>query len=307
MRRLGAREVPVVRFNTDRYPFNAFITCRIDDSATLTAFCTEGGLALTTAPRALWYRRAWSPPRDETMTAPVYDFCVREARSVLQGSALASTAPTMSPPDCIWAAEHKLYQLIQAQKCGLPIPRTVVTNEPAAILEAYRTFEQRMIVKPVRLGYIEDAPQPRAIYTSQVLAEHLDSIADAQLAPSIYQELIPKQCDVRVTIVGRRVFVADIWSQEDPAAAIDWRRTVDPNLRHTKGQLPESLSGCLLDLMSRLGLHFAAIDLIKLDDGDYTFLEINPNGQWLWLDDRLGCDITGTIAAWLAAAGDLTC
>jgi glutathione synthase/RimK-type ligase-like ATP-grasp enzyme len=213
----------------------------------------------------------------------------------------------MSPPDRIWAAEHKLYQLIQAQKCGLSIPRTLVSNEPAAILEAYRTFEQRMIVKPVRLGYIEEAPQPRAIYTSQVLAEHLDRIADAQLAPSIYQELIPKQCDVRVTIVGRRVFAADIWSQEDPAAAIDWRHTADPNLPHTKGQLPESLSGCLLDLMRRLGLHFAAIDLIKRADGNYTFLEVNPNGQWLWLDERLGCDITGAIAAWLAAAGDPTC
>jgi glutathione synthase/RimK-type ligase-like ATP-grasp enzyme len=52
--------------------------------------------------------------------------------------------------------------------------------------------------------------------------------------------------------------------------------------------------------MSSLKLTFGAIDLIETLDGNYVFLEVNPSGQWLWIDDKLSLGISDAIAHWLA-------
>jgi glutathione synthase/RimK-type ligase-like ATP-grasp enzyme len=56
--------------------------------------------------------------------------------------------------------------------------------------------------------------------------------------------------------------------------------------------------------MGALRLTFGAIDLIQTNTGEYVFLEINPSGQWLWLDDMLGLGISDTMADWLATCDE---
>ena len=46
-------------------------------------------------------------------------------------------------------------------------------------------------------------------------------------------------------------------------------------------------------------LQYGAIENVLTPDGQFVFLEINPNGQWLWLDDMLSLGITTAIAEWL--------
>jgi glutathione synthase/RimK-type ligase-like ATP-grasp enzyme len=132
-----------------------------------------------------------------------------------------------------------------------------------------------------------------------VLKEHLDEIESARLSPTIYQALIPKRYDVRVTIVGEQVFAAAIDSQSDPAAALDWRLTDNPALPHHTITLPDRLVRQLRHLMDSLGLTFGAIDLIQTPDGEFVFLEVNPSGQWLWLDSMLNLGISEAVATWL--------
>lgn len=141
-----------------------------------------------------------------------------------------------------------------------------------------------------------------AIFTSRVLEQHLEEIERARLSPAIYQELIPKKFDLRVTVVGKKIFAVAIDSQSDPAAAIDWRRTENPKLPHHPIVLPTKLSDQLLILMDSLRLTFAGIDMILSESGEYVFLEVNPSGQWLWLDEMLGCGISDAIAKWLGEA-----
>lgn len=237
------------------------------------------------------------------MNSGVYDYCVKEARSTLVGMLLASPARFMSAPPAVWAAENKLYQLESARRLGLPIPRTIVTNSPKAIRAAFSEFGGQMIIKPAKSGYVDYGPEQHAIFTNRFLEEHLDRVDSARLCPAIYQELLHKECDVRVTVVGRKIFVAEIDSQGDPAARIDWRHTTNPNLPHRPGRLPPEIEAGVLALMSSLGLTFGAIDLVKTTDGDYRFLEVNPNGQWLWIEDQLGFDISSEVAEWLMFAG----
>jgi glutathione synthase/RimK-type ligase-like ATP-grasp enzyme len=161
-----------------------------------------------------------------------------------------------------------------------------------------------MIVKPARTGYVDLGNEQLSIYTSQVLAEHLDHLCEARLSPAIYQELIEKRSDVRVTYVGGRLFVAEIDSQTDDAAKLDWRRTQNPNLPHRRAELPANVCENLLQLLVRLRLEYGAIDLIRTLDDEYVFLEINPNGQWQWLDDMLEMGITDSIVGWLLGRRD---
>jgi glutathione synthase/RimK-type ligase-like ATP-grasp enzyme len=207
----------------------------------------------------------------------------------------------MSHPAAVWQAEHKPYQLSVASGIGLRIPPTVITNDPSAIRESFAEFGG-MVVKPARSGHVIRNGQEYSIFTSRVLEEHLDELESARWSPAIYQALIPKRFDLRVTIVGRRVFAAAIDSQSDPAASIDWRHTKNPRLPHHPITLPEHVIGHLLHLMDSLRLTFGAIDLIETPEGEYVFLEINPSGQWLWLDDMLELGISDAVADWLAGA-----
>ena len=97
---------------------------------------------------------------------------------------------------------------------SLSIPRTLVSNDPIAIRKAFDDFGS-MIVKPARTGHVVHSGDEYSIFTSRVLREHLDHLESARYSPAIYQELVPKKHDLRVTIVGHQVFAAAIDSQSD--------------------------------------------------------------------------------------------
>ena len=122
-----------------------------------------------------------------------------------------------------------------------------------------------------------------------------------QSAPIIFQRQIYKSVDVRVTVVGKNVFAAAIHSQAREETRVDWRNGSDILLRHTVITLPEAISQQCVALTEKFGLRFAAIDLIKDRDGEYWFLEINPNGQWAWIENLTGLPIAAAIVDELVA------
>ncbi|MGA2967480.1 MAG: MvdC/MvdD family ATP grasp protein [Terriglobales bacterium] len=299
IRRIAARGVAYTRINTEDYPFSRTVSF-VPDQADQSGWLDDG--RPIQFPTSVWYRRMRTPPRPDAMDIGVYEFCLHETRATLLGALLGLTTRWMSHPAAIWSSEFKPFQLSLAARIGLPIPATVITNDPSAIRKAFDQFGA-MIAKPVRRGHITQNGHTSAIFTSQVLKEHLDEIESARYSPAIYQPLIPKRFDVRVTIVGRQVFAAAIGSQSDPAAAIDWRLTSNPVLPHYPMKLPGRLTDQLQQLMESLGLTFGAIDLIQNTDGEFVFLEVNPNGQWLWLDNILNLGVSEAVADWLTGRG----
>jgi len=301
---LAARDITVARWNTEEYPFaTRLVVVGDEQSVSMRVIQPHDAVTDLSSVTAVWYRRVRVPPRPDGMDAGVYDFCLRESRSSLIGAllgALPETARWMSAPSAVWAAEHKIFQLAMARSCGLTVPATVVTNDASEARAAFARFGGRMIAKPVRTGYVEVEGSPHAIFTSAVSAADLEDMTGAELSPVIYQPLIDKRCDVRVTVVGDRMFVAEIDSQSDPTASVDWRRTDDPYLPHQRGSLPDDVEQRVRCFMRRIGLTFGALDFIATPDGRLVFLEVNPNGQWLWLDDQLDLGISSAVATWLA-------
>jgi glutathione synthase/RimK-type ligase-like ATP-grasp enzyme len=299
--KLSDRGVSFLRINTENYPLSGTL------STTLTpapehSVVSEFDQRQFSSPVSVWYRRMRTPSRPDDMDSGVYEFCLQENRAALLGSILSASARWMSHPQAVWLAENKPYQLSLASSLGLRIPRTLISNDPVTIQETFSRFSQ-MIVKPVRSGHFVRDGKEYSVFTSRVLSSHLENIESARLAPSIYQELIPKKFDIRVTIVGRRLFAVAIDSQSDPDAMVDWRKTTNAKLPHYPLTLPIEIEKHLLNFMQLLGLTFGAIDMIQTPDGEFVFLEVNPSGQWLWIDDILSLGISDAVADWLAGEG----
>jgi glutathione synthase/RimK-type ligase-like ATP-grasp enzyme len=300
VQRLTDRDVPCYRLNTEDYPFqNTLAYYPVEMNGSDHWLLCNG--EPVRSPTSIWYRRLRAPSTPDGMDEGIATFCRQEARAAIVGGIIGRQTRWMSHPSAIWEAEYKPYQLQLAASLGLTIPRTVVTNDPGAVRSAFHEFGD-LIVKPTRSGHVIKDGAEYAVYTSRLLAEHLDELESARWSPSIYQALIPKKYDIRVTVVGDRCFAAAIDSPSDPAAHIDWRQTENPALPHYPHKLPGTLAASLRQLMEALRLTFGAIDLVETPEGEYVFLEVNPNGQWLWVDDMLNLGISDAVADWLGGA-----
>jgi hypothetical protein len=121
-----------------------------------------------------------------------------------------------------------------------------------------------------------------ALYTTKVRTAQLDPSY-----PWFAQTCVGADHDVTVVYVQGRLFA---FALPRDGKTIDWRRDI-----HRKPQpwaphpLPTTVSNHIRVFMERLGLDFGRLDFL-LDEGEYVFLEVNPNGQWAWLDldDRHG-------------------
>jgi glutathione synthase/RimK-type ligase-like ATP-grasp enzyme len=297
---LSLRKVPVVRINTEDFPFQG----RFDYHPGQSGKHLFADQLDSAAFRSIWYRRVRVPERPVGMDEGIYDFCLRESRSALLGGILGRSCRWMSRPEAVWKAEFKPFQLEIAAEHGLIVPKTLISNVPDSIRAFFHLCNGQLIAKPVRTGHIVQNGVDHAVYTTRIGPEDIQDLQDAALSPTIYQQLIPKRFDIRVTVVGRRIFAAAIDSQSDPDASVDWRRTSNPELPHHRVDLPSELKESIVSFMDALALEYGALDFVLTPDGRYIFLEINPNGQWLWLDDMLSLGISSEIAEWLAKEQD---
>lgn len=301
---LQDRGVNFYRLNTEDLPEAAMSSFKTgEDSSIQWRWAGGSRLVDLSAIRAVWYRRHRLPLLGVEMSEGLKDFCLRECDWFLRGTLLAREVRWMSYPPAVAAAEAKLLQLAVAKKLGIAVPRTLVTNDPTDAREFCIEEGGRIIAKVVRAGYVDDGVSGMAIFSNLVTLDELAAHADdLRLAPVIFQQFIDKVYDLRITIVGDQIFPARIDSQAIESAKIDWRRSETDNLPHAVAKLPDDISRGCLALIKRLGLAFGAIDMAVDRDGRHYFLEVNPSGQWAWLQDRLGFDIAGAISDWLVGA-----
>lgn len=247
---------------------------------------------------AVWYRRIKLPELTGVTTAE-NEYLLGEMESYLEN--ILSVFPArrwLSLPQSIQRAENKCLQLREAVAMGWKIPRTLVTCNADRITEFYKTNRQT-VIKPLGRSRIAGSDgDARIIFTNLLRPEHIETITSSSLTPAIYQEFIEKEYDLRVTVVDKEAFAAVVYSQSDEQAQVDWRKRRIPFEAYT---LPETVAQKCIELTARLNLSFSAIDLVKGKDGQYYFLEINPNGQWVWIETDTGLPISEAIINYLYA------
>ncbi len=198
-----------------------------------------------------------------------------------------------SHPRDILIAEDKPSQMYLANQLGFNVPETVITND----LDAARTLlaQGPAVGKPHRQAVVEIEGVEHVMFTTRIDVLTEEDREALQFAPVIFQRLIPKQYDVRVTVVGEQVFPVAIHSQEYDESSLDWRRGANPKIRHEAITLPADVQSACVALVRRQKLRFGAIDLVLGIDGEFWFLECNPNGQWAWIENRTGLKISAAI------------
>jgi glutathione synthase/RimK-type ligase-like ATP-grasp enzyme len=198
----------------------------------------------------------------------------------------------MNPPARDDVAGRKLLQLRLAREVGLAIPRTLVTSDPD---EARRFLDRpgATVFKTFSCTH-EVWRETRLVGPAE--REALDSV---RLAPVIFQEYVAADADLRVTVVGERVFAAAIHSAETDYP-VDFRMSLG-QARVEAVELPGDVEARLLELMRRLGICYGAFDLRRTPAGEHVFLEVNTAGEFLFVEERTGQPIAEAVAGWLAA------
>lgn len=225
-------------------------------------------------------------------------FAVRERRDFLMGlTALSGTINLINDPWKQAWAKSKPIQLAIANRTGLSIPKTWISNDVDALASIGRMVGGSLVYKPLTWLASLDG---KVLFTNSVTIEDLINNKQAiECAPGIFQEIVQKSCEYRITIIDEQVFTVRIFSQELNDTTLDWRRN-QRDVRYEKCTLPEYIESKLLNLMHELGLRYAAIDLIETINGEYIFLEANPGGNWFWLEKQVGIPISKALASSLS-------
>lgn len=284
------------RLDTDRFPTEVKAT--FDPSYGLTLEDRENSVHSNQV-KSVWYRRNVASILPDYIDKYEREFCIRESKAFLEGA--LTSIPTkrwLSNPAMIWCAERKMYQLSVARNIGFVLPATSVTNDGTSVQSFSKS--RKTIAKAVSSGYVDSPDGYRAMFTTALAQTDLTELDGLRLAPVTFQEEIQKISDIRVTVIGRDIFAAEIMSQSHKSSQTDWRATEDPYIEHRPHKLPNKLEMQCQTLVKQLGLEFGAIDFALTAEGEYIFFEINPNGEWLWLEDILGFPIAEKIALWLS-------
>jgi len=288
LRRAGAEAVLV---DLASFPRRAAAALEYGTGARAGTFQLPAGTIRAADVRAIWWRRPLPFDIDPLLAPAHAEFAFRQMKEMLAGLAAHLEAHWVNDP---WreAASHKPRQLAVAERVGLTVPRTLVTNDPARA----RAFLDGRPGAPVVHKALDAQPgdwQP----TRLVGPDDVPRLDRVRFAPVVLQEYVPG-VDVRVTVVGETLFSAAIDARET-SSPHDFRPVVE-EARITACDLPPEVATRVRTLLGILGLRYGAVDLRRRDDGEHVFLEVNPSGQWLFVEERTGLPITEAVAGLLA-------
>ena len=249
---------------------------------------------------AVWLRR-WTKLKAPDIPEPW-------AARIVEGESTRALEGLLRILPCLWVnrpgaqseASYKIPQLEMARQCGLAVPKTLVTNDPVEVSDFYEATGRQMIYKMIDESTWQRFPKfeiPNGLPTMLFRESDLAHLEQVKLGLHLFQERVDKEADIRVTVVGQKIFAAKIDSQQGKGS-VDFR--LDYSVPSAVYELPDDVSEKCLQLMRKLGLNFGAIDLCLARDGRHVFLEVNAQGQWLWLEIKLDLPISLHMARLLA-------
>lgn len=212
---------------------------------------------------------------------------------------LFSDSRWMDLPAIREIANNKITQLITATKSGLKIPETVISNNSENINAFCRP--NRTIYKTLSNPIITFNEKMNGMVSTTLLNDNLiSSITNsASVTPCLVQDYTNKAFELRVHIIGKKIIAVKIDSQNHDDAHIDWRLAEFNELDYSEYDLPNHIRSSLLKFMSLLNLNFGIIDMIVTPNNEYVFLELNPNGNWWWIENKTKLPISRSIIEWL--------
>lgn len=260
---------------------------------------------------AVWIRKKGDHAyRNSGLSAQEAVFADGEMRQILFGLLYTRDCYWMSHPLALRGAMWKNEQLSRAARMGFSVPPSIVTDAKAR----YRDFAASASAGTIFKGMASETATPDQLEpdetpiilapTTLIEARHEPMLDALETLPAFFQHYQPKRHEIRATIIGDRLFAARIHSQDDPRTSVDWR-DYSAEILYEPDELPAGITARCIDFVHSYGLTFGAIDLIVTPDGDHVFLENNPGGQFLFVEQLIpSFDMTGALADCLIAGAD---
>lgn len=289
--RLTERGVPVVRLDPADFPQQVVLHSEIGDNGWTGTLTTPHRILDLSTVTGIWYRRPRKFRLPAQMSQAEYEFAATEARRGF-GGIINSLTGWINHPSAIGRAEYKPYQLHHAVQAGLNVPRTLITNDPKQA-KGWCARVGDVVYKPLSAPSWLENGDTYVVFTTPITPDQWGDPAIGRTA-HMFQQRLDKEFEVRLTMVDGKAFPAAIHAHSD-AARIDWRSDYDA-LTYSIPTVPQRVLTGARDLLRRLHLRYAALDFIVSPDGRWHFLEVNPNGQYGWIEEHTGQPISDAIA-----------
>lgn len=236
----------------------------------------------------LWWRKLTGKPRfpETFIDEEARDLVTNDCRATLLGLAITQFKGLwMSHPEATRVAENKLVQLTAAHKVGLRIPRTLISQDLITVRKFCSELDYKVVVKTVA------GTHKTSVMAGHVTPEMLTDEA-VSLCPAIYQEMIQGINHLRVCCFGNQIHTALLTTDQ-----LDWRYPL--NATAEPYEVDEITKGKLYDVLTSLNLEMGVMDMKLTPEGEPVWLEVNPQGQFLFLEELCGMPLTNIFTEFL--------
>ncbi len=239
---------------------------------------------------SIYYRKPLFP--DLTSYEPKYRGMIqRDILAVIDGLVDSFEGVVLTKPCYLRCAENKIFQLQYAISHSILIPDTYIGNSREACLDFYECLKtKKAIIKPISTGKVADSEQIE-VFQTQYFRPFDEEVF---LTPINVQNYIEKKFEVRLTVINSNFYAVKIETPDK----LDWRSDYSKH-KYSVINCPEYIKNLCQKLLDDFNLRFGAFDFIVTPDDKWVFLEVNPNGQWLWLEQALNLDISQKIVEYL--------
>lgn len=291
------REIACVRWNLDQFPQGCTLTFHASGGRFESEVVSDGRRVNLGDVATVWCRELLPTGFPDDIDPAQRKFVETGARRALDALVSVMDPVWVNHPVRNRLASSKPAQLHMARKVGLDIPLTLVTNDPDEARAFAAESSGQTVYKSISENW--NAESGQALFTGLLTETELANVDLIRLTPGIFQELVPKSHEVRATVVGPRIFSAAIDSQARDDTSLDWRRS-PLELDYQPTDLPPDIESKIHAFMKAFGLIYGAFDFIVTPDGRYVFLEVNPAGQYMWIESKTGLGITAALCDALA-------
>jgi len=193
----------------------------------------------------------------------------------------------VNSPATIERTVDKYYTSTLLEDAGLPTPRTVVTERFDEALAAFHELGGDVVVKPLfgsegrGMVRVSDPDTAYRVFRALELCRYIYYL----------QEFVPHGCeDIRVFVVGGEMVAAmvrrgEVWKTNVAQGAVGAPLTPDDELRKMG-----------LRATQALGADYAGVDILPVEGGGYTVIEVNGIPGWRGLKAATGIDAAEYLA-----------
>ena len=290
---LRRRELPCVRWNLDQFPVGSVLSYAASNERFAAHIIVDGRRLDLADVASIWWRGFQPTGLPDTVLGEQRKFAIMESRLALMALMRVGNFLWINHPEHERIADFKPAQLCVAREVGFDIPPTIITNNPDDVREFLKHLQNPAIYKT--LSQPINMEPGKVVFTGKLTEKELSKLEAIRLSPGIFQAHVAKAYEVRTTVVGSRIFSAKINSQSEARTSTDWRRAPF-DVSYDVIDLPSDIEETIHAFMTSFRIVYGAFDFIVTPEGRYVFLEVNPAGQYMWIESATGLEITSALA-----------